>query len=52
MSEQNIVYVVTSGEYSGYSIHAVFSTKEKAEEYIAHDGYFSDSYEIEEYVLI
>lgn len=51
MSEQNIVYVVTSGEYSGYSIHAVFSTKEKAEEYIAHDGYFSDSYEIEEYVL-
>lgn len=51
MSEQNIVYIVTSGEYSDYSIHAVFSTKEKAEEYIAHNGYFSDSYEIEEYVM-
>lgn len=51
MSEQNIVYVVTSGEYSDYTIHAVFSTKEKAEEYIDHGEYFSDSYEIEEYEL-
>jgi len=30
-----IVYVVTSGEYSDYSIEAVFSTKEKAEAYKA-----------------
>ena len=51
MSEQNIVYIVTSGEYSDYSIHAVFSTREKAEEYIAHNGDFSDSYKIEEYVM-
>ena len=51
MSEQNIVYIVTSGEYSDYSIHAVFSTREKAEEYIEHEEYFSDSYKIEEYVM-
>lgn len=31
----NIVYVVTSGEYSDYSINAIFSTIEKAENYIA-----------------
>src|SRR3990167_10395534 len=30
----NKVYVVTSGQYSDYGIKAVFSTKEKAEEYI------------------
>lgn len=29
------IYVVTSGEYSDYSICAVFSTKELAEEYVA-----------------
>lgn len=28
------VYVVTSGEYSDYSINAMFSTPEKAQEYI------------------
>lgn len=34
-------YIVTSGEYSDYSIDGVFSTQEKAEAYIAHwpDGY-------------
>lgn len=33
--ENNIIYVVTSGCYSDYSIRAIFSTKEKAEKYIA-----------------
>lgn len=28
------VYVVTSGEYSDYRVDAIFSTKEKAQEYI------------------
>ena len=34
----NKVYVVTAGCYSDYHIVAVFSTKEKAEEYIAYHG--------------
>lgn len=29
-----IVYLVTSGEYSDYGVHAVFSTKEKAEAFV------------------
>lgn len=40
------VYIVTSGEYSDYHIDAVFSTIEKAKEYV--DAYGSD-YRIEEY---
>ena len=40
------IYIVTSGEYSDYQINAVFSTGEKAEEYV--DAYGSD-YRIEEY---
>ena len=28
------VYIVTSGTYSGYQIHAVFSTRAKAKVYI------------------
>lgn len=40
------VYIVTSGEYSDYTIEAVFSTREKAEEYV--DACGSD-YRIEEY---
>jgi len=42
------IYIVTSGEYLDYSIHAVFSTKEKAEEYIQQCG---TDYTIEEYDL-
>lgn len=34
MSAFGEVYVVTSGEYSDYSIEALFSTKEAAEEYV------------------
>lgn len=29
------VYIVTSGEYSDYTIEAVFSTREKAEEFVS-----------------
>ena len=42
------VYIVTSGDYDDYRIAEVFSTKEKAEEYIE---YFGDDYRIEEYNL-
>ena len=42
------VYVVTEGCYSEYHISATFSTKEKAEEYIAYHG---TEYRIEEYSL-
>lgn len=42
------VYIVTSGDYDDYNIDEVFSTKEKAEEYIE---YFGDDYRIEEYNL-
>lgn len=42
------VYIVTSGDYDEYQIDEVFSTKEKAEEYIE---YFGDDYRIEEYNL-
>ena len=40
------VYIVTSGEYSDYTIEAVFSTRKKAEEYV--DAHGSD-YRVEEY---
>ena len=47
------VYVVTSGCYSDYQIEAIFSSKEKAELYVAtHFDYNRDSYDdafIEEY---
>ena len=42
------IYVVTEGEYSDYHIDAVFSTKEKAVEYIGQHG---TDYSIEEYDL-
>lgn len=42
------VYVVTDGCYSDYHIVAVFSTKEKSEEYIAYHG---TNYRMEEYSL-
>lgn len=40
------VYIITYGDYSDYSICAVFSTRDKAEEYIQQHG---DTYRIEEY---
>lgn len=42
------IYVVTSGEYSDYGIDAVFTTKEKAVEYVEQHG---TDYNIEEYSL-
>lgn len=40
------VYIVTSGDYSDYTINAIFSTRDKAEEYV--DTHGSD-YRVEEY---
>lgn len=42
------IYIVTSGEYSEYSIDAVFTTKEKAVDYVEQHG---TDYNIEEYNL-
>jgi hypothetical protein len=43
------VYVVTSGSYSDFGINAMFSTREKAEEYMGgHPDQFND---IQEYEL-
>lgn len=42
------IYIVTSGEYSDYGIDAVFTTKEKAVEYVEQHG---TNYNVEEYVL-
>lgn len=42
------IYIVTEGEYSDYHICAVFSTREKAEEYVQCHG---TDYNIEEYDL-
>lgn len=42
------IYIVTSGVYSDYCIDAVFSTEEKAEEYIQQHG---NGFNIEEYEL-
>lgn len=44
--ESDKVYIVTSGDYSDYHIDAVFSTIEKAKEYV--DAHGSD-YRVEEY---
>ena len=48
------VYVVTSGEYSDFGIEQIFSTKEKAEEFIRIQTEYADRYfneEINEYEL-
>jgi hypothetical protein len=42
------VYIITYGDYSDYSICAVFSTKDKAEEYIQQHG---NLFRIEEHLL-
>lgn len=42
------IYIVTSGNYSDYRIDAVFTTKEKAVEYVEQHG---TNYHIEEYNL-
>lgn len=47
------IYIVTSGDYSDYGIEAVFSTKEKAEEYVQQHGtnYRVEDYDIDEEVV-
>lgn len=42
------VYIITYGDYSDYSICAVFSTRDKAEEYIQQHG---NVFRIEEHLL-
>lgn len=50
------VYVVTSGEYSDYGINAIFSTREKAQEYVDmrtftdnyNESYYICSWEVDE----
>lgn len=42
------VYIVTSGSYSDYGIHEVFSTEEEAKKYIDAVG-TDDDWEVEEY---
>jgi hypothetical protein len=42
------VFVVTSGIYDDYGMHAIFSTREKAEEYIKKVRVFDD--EVNEYI--
>lgn len=42
------VYIVTSGEYSEYTIEAVFSTRKKAEEYVDTHG---SEYKIEGFAI-
>ena len=46
------VYIVTSGEYSDYGIDSVFSTEEKAKEWIdVITSMYDGSYNIEPYEL-
>lgn len=45
---EQIIYIVTTGEYSDYTIVAVFSTKKKADEYVQQHG---TNYNVEEYNL-
>ena len=45
------IYVVTSGDYDYYHIDGIFSTKEKAEEYIKAPNLLSYQYDIEEFEL-
>lgn len=48
------IYVVTSGDYSDYHICGVFSTQEKAQQYIKVDAGntdFEENYRIEQYKL-
>lgn len=49
--KKRTVYVVTSGEYSGYGINCVFSREKDAEAYCAKRNGTSDSYQVEPYDL-
>ena len=46
------VYIVTSGEYSGYGINRVFSTEKKAKEWVeVITSMYGGNYNIEQYEL-
>jgi len=51
--KKKIIYIVTEGEYSDYGIVAIFSTKEKAQNFISITAAPDDlsDYEIEEWPL-
>ena len=55
--KESMVYVVTSGEYSGYSIHKIFDNKESAKAYVELQNeinkelFYSRHYDIEEWEL-
>lgn len=48
--DENKVFVVTTGEYSDYSIDRVFSTRQKAVEYLdtKDDNYTLEVFDIDE----
>jgi len=48
---KNIIYVVTSGEYSAYGIEAVFDSKDLAKKFIDAFGNNYEEFMIEEYEL-
>lgn len=50
MTNQDFVYVVTTGIYSDYHIVGIFTTREKAEEYIDSMMWPSE-YDVDEYAL-
>ena len=50
MKEPTIIYAVTTGDFSDYHTVGMFSTKEKAEDYIENLMY-PNEYNIEEYTL-
>lgn len=46
---KNKVYVVTTGEYSDYQIDRIFTSLDKAEQYVAANSAYLDEYSIETY---
>ena len=50
MEDNPTIYAVSSGDYSGYCVNALFSTEEKAKEYIEHTM-DPEYYRIEEFIL-
>lgn len=46
---KNKVYVVTTGEYSDYQIDQIFTSLDKAEQYVAANSRYLDEYRIETY---
>lgn len=49
--KDNVVYAIESGEYSDYSIHGIFSTKDKAQAFMDKANTNYDCFSIKEYQL-